>query len=295
MTGSAAGGPLDPRLNAFRPDLADIRLQDRVQAARYVPGEPSRIVSPAASVRREPSPDALQLTEALAGETLSVYETNAEGWSWVQLDADGYVGWIATDSLDRSARESTHKIGAVRTLVFSAPDIKSRPLATLPLGAGVAALGEAEDRNARYRRLAAAGYVVAQHLVPLDAFESDWIRVAERFLGTPYLWGGKTDLGVDCSGLVQVALRACGIAAPRDTDMQEAALGEPLPLGGGLPALRRGDLVFWKGHVGLMRDGEILLHANAHAMAVEMEPLRLCAERLEGKGLPVTSIRRIVT
>ena len=168
----------------------------------------------------------------------------------------------------------TQKVRALRTFAFAGPDIKQPPLAALPLGAEVAVTGEAEDKNARYALISPAGAVVVQHLAPLDAVVPDWVAVAEMFLGTPYLWGGKTSLGIDCSGLVQVALREAGIAAPRDTDVQEAALGKALALGSGLPALRRGDLVFWKGHVGIMRDAENLLHANAHHMAVAVEPLR---------------------
>jgi cell wall-associated NlpC family hydrolase len=135
--------------------------------------------------------------------------------------------------------------------------------------------------------------VVVQHLAPLGEAAADWTAIAELFAGTPYLWGGKTGLGIDCSGLVQVAFRMCGIAAPRDTDMQEAALGEPLPLGAKLPDLKRGDLVFWRGHVGLMRDADRLLHANAFHMAVASEPLAAALKRMEAQGLAPTSIRRV--
>ncbi len=135
--------------------------------------------------------------------------------------------------------------------------------------------------------------MVVQHLAPLGERETDWTAVAERFLGTPYLWGGKTSLGIDCSGIVQIAFEACGIAAPRDTDMQQAALGTALPLDAGLPPLRRGDLVFWKGHVGFMRDAETLLHANAHHMAVASEPLSTTLERLAKRGLEPTVVRRV--
>ena len=163
----------------------------------------------------------------------------------------------------------------------------------LPLGARVAVLGEAEDRNARYAMIAPAGAVVTQHLAPLQSRAPDFTATAEAFLGAPYLWGGKTSLGIDCSGLVQVALNAGGFPAPRDTDMQEAEIGSALPLDAGVPALRRGDLVFWPGHVGIMRDGETLLHANSHHMAVASEPLGVARERIRLRGAEITSIRRL--
>jgi len=286
---------LDARLNAFRSDLADMALKDRVEAARFVPGLPYRVTAAQAPVRSGPSADSTLLTEALCGEAVRVFERNAEGWAWAQLRRDDYVGWMPADSLSEGAPAPTHKVSALRTLVFSGPDIKTPPLAGLPFGAEVAVTGEAEDRNARYALVAPAGAVVRQHLAPLDARESDWTAVAERFLGTPYLWGGKTSLGIDCSGLVQVALQACGIAAPRDTDMQEAAVGVPLEASTAEGRLRRGDLVFWKGHVGIMLDAERLLHANAFHMAVAIELLRVTLERLSARGAAVTSVRRLAS
>jgi cell wall-associated NlpC family hydrolase len=284
---------LDPRLNAVRPDLADVALKGRVEATRFARGEPSRVVAAQAPVRRAPKADSMLLTEALCGESVIVFETNSEGWSWGQLAADRYVGWLPSEALDPLAPEPTHKVATLRTLVFAGADIKTPPLVSLPFGATVAVTGEAEDHNARYALIAPAGAIVKQHLASLEAQESDWVTVAERFLGAPYLWGGKTSLGIDCSGLIQVALQACGISAPRDTDMQEAALGTALPLDNGLPQLERGDIVFWKAHAGFMRDEATLLHANAHHMAVAVEPLRDTIERLERRGVHITTIRRI--
>jgi cell wall-associated NlpC family hydrolase len=283
---------LDPRLNAFREDLADVKLKGKVEAARFVAGEGFRVIAATAPLRAAPSENAMLQTEALRGETVKVFETRA-GWSWAQLAADRYVGWMPRAALGPLGAEPTHRVSVLRTFAFAAPDIKSPPLEALPLGATVTAIGEAEDRNARYALIEPAGAVVVQHLAQLGEAAADWTAIAELFVGTPYLWGGKTGLGIDCSGLVQVALRTCGIAAPRDTDMQEAALGEPLPLGAKLPKLRRGDLVFWRGHVGLMRDADTLLHANAFHMAVASEPLAAALKRVEGQGLKPTAIRRV--
>ena len=284
---------LDPRLHAFRPDLADIRLRGRVEADRFVAGEPFAVIAPTAGLYRHPAPDALLETELLYGETVRVFETTSEGWSWVQSEADDYVGWVGRDALSPEFLEPTHIVIASRTVVFSGPDIKSKPLDILPLGARVALSGEAEDRNARYGLIQPAGAIVMQHLRPIGEPLPDFVAIAESLAGTPYLWGGRSAFGIDCSGLIQLALDLAGIASPRDTDMQEVELGELLPLGENLPALQRGDLVFWNRHAGIMRDAETLLHANAHHMAVASENVTQTIARLAEAGLPITAIKRL--
>ena len=183
----------------------------------------------------------------------------------------------------------THKVTALRTLAFPGPSIKLPPLEALPLGARLA-IARIEDRMAV---TPSGAYLPAAHLAPLDWNESDFVAVAERFLGTPYLWGGKTALGLDCSGLVQVALTACGVSCPRDSDMQEAALGTAAAADPS--TLTRGDLIFWKGHVAIVRDRTSLLHANAYHMAVAIEPIADAVVRIRNAGSEITSIRRIVS
>jgi cell wall-associated NlpC family hydrolase len=285
--------PLDPRLNACRPELADVALKGRVEAERFVAGEDFRVAAPTAPLHRAASDRAALDTEALRGERVRVFETTPEGWSWVQLAADRYVGWMPQAALAEPGPEPTHRVAVLRTFAFAEPDIKSPPLAALPLGASVTVVGEAQDHNARYGLIDPAGAVVVQHLAPLGETALDWAAVAELFVGTPYLWGGKTGLGIDCSGIVQIAFQTCGVAAPRDTDMQQMALGAALPLDAGIPPLRRGDLVFWEGHVGIMRDAETLIHANAHHMAVASEPLTSAVDRLARRGLSPSAIRRV--
>jgi len=278
---------LDPRRHAYRPDLAAAVLRGRVQAAHFVEGERREVIDAQAPVRRHPAPDAPLDTEALLGERVTVYEATEEGWSWVQLETDGYVGWLPSNALAPVGPSPTHKVAALRTLLFPGPSIKLPPVAAPSLGARLAIARHVETFAVTANNL----FVPARHLVPLDATETDFVAVAERFLGTPYLWGGRTSLGLDCSGLVQTALAACGIAAPRDSDMQERELGAPVSLTPS--AWRRGDLVFWKGHVAIVRDGETLLHANAFHMAVAIEPIADALARIAGAGLEPTSVRRV--
>lgn len=279
----------DPRLTPARPDLAARSLAGTVEAGRYADPVRMRVVAPSAPLRREPRPDASLDTEALAGEAVDVYEQH-EGWAWCQLVADGYVGYLPDDALRGDALPPTHRVSALRTFVYPGPSIKLPPLEALSLGASVAVTGESGD----FLVLADGGHVVARHLVTLESRAPDFVAVAERFLHVPYLWGGKTSFGVDCSGLTQLALAAAGIAAPRDSDQLEAAFGAPLAVDAGLLGLRRGDLVFWKGHVGIMTDAAMLLHANGWSMTVLHEPLRTARDRIAEKSYgAITSVRRL--
>ncbi|WP_185984709.1 C40 family peptidase [Aureimonas mangrovi] len=280
---------LDPRLNAFRSDLADSRLKGRVEAARFVDGRAMTVRVPLADLRRRPAADAPLETQALCGERVTVFEDEGEGWAWVQLAGDGYVGWMESEALAAAPQTSPRwRVDAPRTLVFPGPDIKLPPLHALPMGALIAERGTTRDHNASYVLVEPFGAVVAQHLVPAGDVAEDFVAVAARLLGAPYLWGGKSALGIDCSGLVQLSLAQAGIDAPRDADMQER-WAAPLD-----PAARRrrGDLVFWKGHVGIMADETQLLHANAHHMMTAIEPLADALARYEAKDSPVTSIAR---
>jgi cell wall-associated NlpC family hydrolase len=279
----------DPRVTPARADLAARHLQGKVAAARFAEGRVMEVIEPQAPLRREPRPDAPLATEALKGERVTIYDTNAEGFAWGQLAADNYVGWLPSNALAPAAVAPTHKVAALRTFAFPGPSIKLSPIEALPLGATLA-VARGVDRMAV---TVGGAYVPAVHLKPIGDYERDFVAVAERFLGVPYLWGGKTALGLDCSGLVQVSLAACGIACPRDSDMQEAALGAAIAATADKAEFQRGDLIFWKGHVAIVRDRESLVHANAFHMAVAIEPVAEAIARIRAAGSEITAVRRI--
>jgi cell wall-associated NlpC family hydrolase len=275
-------------LTPARADLAAEHLRGLVDAPHYVEGQAMRIIAASAPLRRSPQADASLETEALFGETVTVYDER-EGWAWAQLDRDQYVGYLPGAAVGAPS-EPTHRVAALRTHAYPGPAIKLPPRMALSLGAQLTIVGRKGDFAVSEDGL----YVWSRCLMELGAREPNFVAVAELFLETPYLWGGRTSEGIDCSGLVQTALMSCGIASPRDSDMQEATLGEPIAIDDPSAPLARGDLVFWKGHVGIMRDPLTLLHANGWHMKTVSEPLAQAYERIAANGGDgVTSVRRI--
>lgn len=275
----------DPRITPLRDGVASRALEGLIAAEVYVDPKPMVCAAPAAGVHREANAASEQMDQLLFGETFEVLEEEAGGWLWGQARRDGYVGFVAAAKLALPGPAPTHRVAAIRTYAFEGPSIKARAIGPYSINS----LVSVEAEEGRLSRVAGAGWMTTDHLSPIGVFESDPATVAERFLGAPYLWGGRESLGCDCSGLIQQAFLACGRALPRDTDQQEA-LGEAI----GQQAFGRGDLVFWKGHMALGFDEVRIIHANGHHMATAIEPLGQAIERIAaaGYGQP-TSFRRL--
>jgi len=260
----------DSRITLARPDLADRRLEGLVPAGRYAANRVMVCAAPVSAIRAAAAPDAEQWDQLLFGEVFRVLEEK-DGFAWGQAPRDGYVGYVAISDLIEPGNPPTHAVSTIRTYAFSKPDIKARPEGLYSLNS----LVTMEAREGRFAKGAGTGWFVESHLTPIGRGETDYVSVAKRFLGAPYQWGGRESLGLDCSGLVQQALYACARACPRDTDMQRGFFPEVAEAD-----RRRGDLVFWKGHVAILLDADTILHANAHHMATAIEPLAEAAARI---------------
>lgn len=277
----------DKRLTPAREDIAAAHLKGQVQAKRFVEGRAMAAVTPVAPVRRRPGDDAPLDTQLLFGEVFTVYD-EADGWSWGQAAFDGYVGYVPSDCLAAQNDAPTHRVTALRTYIFPEPNVKAPPAALISMNAKLSVTMQ----EGRFAELSGGGFVFVGHLAPLTAYASDHAAIAERYLGAPYLWGGRDSLGLDCSGLAQNVLERCGVTAPRDTDMQMNAIGAQISQG---PAERvqRGDFVFWKGHVAIMLDEARMIHANATDMEVSIHSLQGFADMIEDREGPVTAVRRL--
>jgi cell wall-associated NlpC family hydrolase len=274
----------DPRMTPANGTVAHVSLEGIVEAARYVEGTWMTVQQPITNLSLQP--DGGRASQLLFGERFLVLDT-VDGRCFGQAERDGYVGWIGATALTE-APASTHWVVAPATHLYPRPEVKARADVALFFGSAVHGTGE----RACFHRIQTGHYVPRQHLMPMAARFDDPVGVADLFLGTPYLWGGSSRWGLDCSGLIQQALLACGVDCPRDSDQQAEALGEDI---GETETLRRGDIVFWKGHLGFMADAKMLLHANAHHMSVAYEPLKDAAARIAqaGEG-PITRRKRVI-
>lgn len=281
---------LDRRLHAYRPDLADAALKGRVESELFVTGTSAHVAVPVIGLRPQPDLAVGIDTELLLGEAVTIFERR-DGWCWVKALSDGYVGYLPEKTVTEGQAEPTHVVWTQRSPLYPVPELRKPHVAVLSMGSRVRVVGEAEARGNHYVVLDDGTALYAKHVRPIGAeAHGDYITIAAMFLETPYLWGGRSGLGIDCSGLVQLAMAMVGRAAPRDADMQASSLGDPIDR----VELRRGDLVFWKGHVAIMEDAETIIHANGHTMTVARENFAAAVERIGWLYEQPTGYRRPV-
>lgn len=276
----------DRRRLAARDNIAAAHLKGKVEAARFVEARKFQVGVGTVPLLRAARDSAPIDTELLFGEIFSVYDI-ADGWAWGQAESDGYVGYVRMDALTPRGKPPTHMIAVPRSFLLAEPKVTARMRHCVSMNSLLTVTGEQD----MFCAVSSSGWVHKDHIVPLERCAPDFVAIAALFLGVPYLWGGRTSLGIDCSGLVQVAMQRAGLVCPRDSDMQAAEIGTARPAA--MEGLRRGDLVFWRGHVGIMTDSENLLHANAHHMCVASEPLSQAASRIAaGVDGKIIAVRR---
>lgn len=274
----------DPRLTPARPDLAAAHLRGQVETPHFAEGQKMTVSAPVLDLTAQPARTAGLASQLLLGETFTVYDDDPEtGLAWGQSETDGYVGYVSRTGL-RQHEDPTSQVTALVTHLYPEPNLKTRPLEAMSQCSRLTTTGTDGD----FVAVAGGGYCPVQHVGDLQPFASDPVAVAEGFEGLPYLWGGRSAFGLDCSALVQLSHAATGVSLPRDSDML-AGVGAEVD-----GPLQRGDLICWKGHIGMMVDAETLLHANAAHMAVAREPLAEVITRIRTNGYgEVTAKRRL--
>ncbi len=286
---------LDPRLNAYRPDLAASALRGKVHAARFVDGRAALVARGVADLRRRPEASAPLDTQLLFGETVSVFE-RTNGWAWVQNATDDYVGYVEAAALgDALEAAPGHYLKVLRSFLYPEPDLKVPPLDAISFMSPLRVTGTRDRFSEVSQAAGGSGWIYTDHLAEAGETAPDFVATAHMFLGVPYLWGGRSSLGLDCSALVQLSLARAGVAATRDSGAQSVSVGRPLAWRAGQTPLQRGDLVYFPGHCAIALNETDVLHTNAGAMLTAIEPLADVIGRVEAEsgGRGVTGVRRV--
>lgn len=276
----------DLRVTLARAELAPVECEGVTRSIAYSKIRRTRVSAIAASLKTAPARDAEQASQLIFGEGFDVLREEG-AFAWGQAWRDGYVGWVETSALCATFDEPSHWVRVPRTVVLTDAKVRAPSKGAL----GMNAMGFVVRQSGAFSEIAGLGWVATTHLAPIGMCFAPRTTLAVMFVGAPYVWGGRDGGGLDCSALVQHSLHAEGLACPRDSD-QQAAMGFEVAA----DRLEAGDLVAWRGHIGMMLDAEQLIHANAFHMAVAVEPLAAAVARIEasGGGAP-TTYRRLWT
>ncbi|MBL4618301.1 MAG: C40 family peptidase [Robiginitomaculum sp.] len=272
----------DPRITPARSDLAAEHLRGIVTAEKFVSGNTLSVITEMSDLLAQPKLDQSLQSQLLFGEQFVCLESK-DGWAWGQSVRDGYVGYVRASALQEQTAIPDHWISSLRTPVFSQANLKSPIVGYLHRNSQIHISKTSDD----YCHVG-MGWVAKCDIQAINSPAEDWVEVAKTYLHSPYVWGGRSSFGLDCSALIQNSLQAAGISCPRDSDMQEEQLGKPVRTSD----FTRGDLLFWKGHVGVMVCRDNFLHANAASMKTVIEPVSEAINRIEKTAGPITSIRR---
>ncbi len=273
---------LDRRLN----------LLDENGAKLSSEGKSARIGVAFTELRARPERDCAIDTQLMFGEDIKVHDEK-EDWALVQAERDDYVGWLEAKTLKYETTPITHLVCVPRTFLYPEPDLKLPHKGMRSLASGLVVVDEEERRGTKYKILETGEAIIARHIRPISEHESDYVSVAETLVRTPYLWAGTTAFGLDCSGLVKLAMFMCGQNVLRDSDMQAATIGKEIDAGEEYENIKRGDLIFWRGHIGIAQGKGLILHANGNSMDVTSEPLLPAIERIAYLYEKPIGVRRI--